>query len=136
MLCLNGSIWTSILDLNTQTLNDCFLKAYLLAPCYLLFAVLNGYQLGWSRDISRYATRSPTSYLRTIDSILFLLVLLDIFCKYFLNLNDNLVQNFDLISSIITDLYKLAAFSLHTLLIFNKQLFTLKYPNSLLISFF
>lgn len=138
MFCLNGSS-INIFDSKSQTLDNCFVNTYLLSPSYLAFSVINAYYLGSSNDLSRNLKQKNVNYLRLIVACLFTTILIDLFSKYFINLtgSDLNTNSLNLLtSSLISDTYKLISFTLHTLLIFNKSLFTIKYPNGLLISFF
>ncbi|CAF0839220.1 unnamed protein product [Brachionus calyciflorus] len=132
MFCLNESI---INPKGHKTLNECYLNVYILSPCYLIFSIFNAYTLGVSNDLSRNTYQPLLKFIRFISSILLLITLVDIFIKYSLDLDSPKidVNHFE---PIITDAYRLASFTLHTFLIFNKSLFIPKFPCKILISLF
>lgn len=133
-LCLNASSNSfSIIDYNTDSLKSCFIYGYLLIPAYLVFSIVNGYIWGSSSDLTRHYKHKTISSLRYLSSFIYIIILLDLFIKYFTNIDG--AKGVNLFASyLITDLYKLFSFSLHTIIIFNKNIFN-HYPICLFVSF-
>nr|UOU03344.1 ATP-binding cassette subfamily C10 [Brachionus rubens] len=129
MFCLNESF---IDPLNHRTLNECHLNVYLLVPCYLIFSIINSYHLGSSYDLSRNTRQPLLKFIRFISFILLTISLVDVFTKYFINLNGN--NEHHQVEQIIADSFRLVSFTVHSFLVFNKNLFRPKFPIKLLIS--
>lgn len=128
-LCPNGSF--HLIDSESQSLGDCFVNTVLLMPSYLLFSLVNGFLIGYSTDLSRHYRFFSIRLMRFVSFLFVLLSLISVFVKYFLD------DYFDLNSitfPLIVDIYQLFAFSLHSLLIFNKSVFSFN-PSCLLVSF-
>jgi hypothetical protein len=139
---MNGSSF-SILDESSQTLNDCFVNTLLLTPVYLIFSALNGFLIGASNDLSRNFRNISFALLRWITSLLLLTILIELFTKYFININGNeiyLGKNQDkFLAEMITDMYKCASFFLHSIYVFNKNVigyFSKRHLFSFLLVFF
>ena len=136
LICYNQTF--SILDADTQSLKDCFINSFLLAPIYLIFAILNGYILGSSTDLSRHFKHISIRLIRYLSTILLAIILVDVFAKYFISLPGNELNTDQASSStfsfIISDLYKLASFSIHVVVVLNKNIFSY-YPKKLLALF-
>nr|QUF59457.1 ATP-binding cassette transporter Abcc10 [Brachionus angularis] len=141
MFCFNGSSLV-ILNRNKETIEDCFIKLYVLSPVYLIFILINTYLLANLNDLPRLNCTNKKIVLkliRCVSILLLFLALIDLFSKYFLklNVNNDLVSDQENLAwNIITDFYKLIGFSFHCLLAFNKNLFNLNFPIKLLISIF
>ena len=133
LLCPNGVI--RVLDYETQTLNECFINVALSIPSYTLFAILNGFTLGATHNIPRKLNHIAISLFRISSSILLALSISFNFAKYFLNLEGNDEKFETAAAPISSDLFQLFAFSLHTTILLNKNIFA-RYPISLFVSFF
>jgi hypothetical protein len=138
LFCLNDNNTVNVIDAATQSIDACFLRGYILWPSYLLFATFNAYILGFTNDLPRSFDSLKLKLLRVATSLIFIGILANIFAKYFLDVDSTTPVSPNggayLISAyIIIDLYQLFAFSLHTLILFNKDLFLIDNPLSLVL---
>ena len=142
LICLNGSSF-SIIDEKSQTLKWCFTQSLILVPSYLVFAIVNGYMIGFSHDLSRNYKNATISLLRWCTTLLMTIICVDLFCRYFIQIPGNDIylseNSCHLISFMITDIYKCLAFFLHSIYIFNKNIlcyFSKRHLFSFLFVFF
>ncbi len=114
---------------------ESIIRTTLLIPSYLVFAVCNGYVLSRNRNLSRHFHNYSIDLLRLISLALMLISVLIIYVKYFnseiLVIDEN--DSTQISTSIINDIYQLIAFSLHFLVMLNKDVFT-PYPYGMLAS--
>jgi ATP-binding cassette, subfamily C (CFTR/MRP), member 10 len=132
-VCPNGSFY--VIDYDSESLGDCFIKTCLLIPAYLVFAIINSYILGYSTDLSRHFKHVSIRLLRLIISLILLIIIISIFVKYFFSFDGNNTDDRNIITTeLIIDCYQLVCFIIHTIILYNKSILYL-YPTSLLISF-
>jgi ATP-binding cassette subfamily C (CFTR/MRP) protein 10 len=136
-LCLNETIFINSTAnstiFQTYLVNDCFLQLILLIPVFTIFLIVNAYQYGFNKQISRHITSIQLIFYRLLTSLLIISLLIKFILKYF-------IFNIDYeISSVvlINDLFQIISILFHLNLLFNKQIFKnlnfQKYPISLLI---
>jgi ATP-binding cassette, subfamily C (CFTR/MRP), member 10 len=130
-LCSNQSF--QIIDPESQTLGKCFVDLALLVPSYAVFSALNAYVFASSNHISHLVKHRTIKILRLISFILFCQALVMFIANYFLFQND--LDQKIILSTLITDLYRLISFFIHVTLIFNKSIFCPSFRSVLFLSF-
>jgi hypothetical protein len=87
-LCLNETIFINSTANSTifQTyfVNDCFLQLILLIPVFTIFLIVNAYQYGFNRQISRHITSIQLIFYQLLTSLLTISLLIKFILKYFI----------------------------------------------------
>lgn len=127
-LCSNSSFL--IINPNSQTFGQCFLDTCILIPSSFLFTIVNAYILGTTQSVSRQYSNTIISIIRFVAFQLLILSLIQIFNNYFWNYPEFSIAD---TTTLIIDLYGIAALALHLCNVMNKNIFT-RYPIKLIIA--
>jgi hypothetical protein len=87
-LCLNETIFINSTAnstiFQTYLVNDCFLQLILLIPVFTIFLIVNAYQYGFNKQISRHITSIQLIFYRLLTSLLIISLLIKFILKYFI----------------------------------------------------
>ena len=138
VFCFDDNYTLSVVNYTTQTIDVCFMRTYLLIPSYLWFTIFNGYLLSFTNDISRRFLNSKVQTIRMLTAIMFVSVLANLFVKYFLNMDTSTSVSPNMYaqaSDLVFELYQLASITMHTFIVFNKNLFYFVNPISFVVTY-
>ena len=135
--CFNSSL--NILDHERQALKLCFVQAGVLAPAWLLAAVVSAFLVGVSRDLSRQElSSSPLRCSRALAVTLLLVATTQALVRYFGHLAGSDAGLWSMTAQdralfIATDAYRSIALAIHSFYMLNKSTARV-YPRLLIAS--
>lgn len=136
LACIQNSTLT-IVDYERQTLNKCFLDTYVQVPAYLAFAVANAYSLASSAQMPRLFKHGTLTLLRLLSLLILLVILGDMFVKYFTSIYPEWHVDEALFSTqLVLEFYQLATFTLNVFLLFNRNVFRHVFPLGVFVCLF